>query len=124
MEEEKKIITKMTDFEICKSYREAKNPTGQLKILAELNACSIVDIEEILKRNNEPMRKRQYKKPAKKETKKPANKGILPDIISDAIIREYDKVSRELEVKKAEVEELNAELAVITEWLSNHGIKT
>ena len=70
------------------------------------------------------MRKRQYKKPVKKETKKPTNKGILPDIISDAIIREYDKVSRELEVKKAEVEELNAELAVITEWLSNHGIKT
>lgn len=124
MEEEKKIITKMIDFEICKSYREAKNPAGQIKILSELNACSIVDIEEILKRNNEPMRKRPYKKPVKKETKKPVNKGILPDIISDAIIREYDRVSRELEVKKAEVEELNAELAVITEWLSNHGIKT
>lgn len=123
MEEEKKIITKMTDFEICKSYREAKNPVGQLKILAELNACSQADIEEILKRNNEPLRKRQYKKDAKKVTNKPVAKGTVPDIIGDTIIREYNKLMNDLEVKKAEVEELNKELAIMAEWLAHHGIK-
>lgn len=60
MDEEKKINTKMTEYEICKEYRESKNPTQQLKILAQLNCCSEKDILDILKRNNEPLRKRTY----------------------------------------------------------------
>lgn len=38
----------MTEFEIRKSYKEAKNPKAQIRILAELNCCSVSDIKKIL----------------------------------------------------------------------------
>lgn len=76
----------MTEQEICKEYREAKDPTHQLTILAQLNCCGKEDIVEILMRNNEPLRKRQYKKkdkpaePKAEETKKAANRENLKNI--------------------------------------------
>lgn len=39
----------MTSFDIVKSYREAKDKTKQVRILADLNACSKSEIIEILK---------------------------------------------------------------------------
>lgn len=39
----------MKDEEICKLYKNAKNQKEQVKILAELNGCSIDTIERILK---------------------------------------------------------------------------
>lgn len=38
----------MTADEICTSYRESKFPKGQVKILAQLNACSVGDILDVL----------------------------------------------------------------------------
>lgn len=38
----------MTDGEIRTSYRQAKNQKAQIKILAELNACSVAEICDIL----------------------------------------------------------------------------
>lgn len=38
----------MTADEICTSYRESKFPKGQVKILAQLNACSVGDIVDVL----------------------------------------------------------------------------
>ena len=38
----------MTDFEIRRAYREARNPRQQLKILAELNMCTVRDIFAIV----------------------------------------------------------------------------
>lgn len=38
----------MTNDEIIRSYKEAKNPSSQIKVLAELNACRKSDIEKIL----------------------------------------------------------------------------
>ena len=54
----------MTEKEICKEYREAKNPNHQIKILAQLNCTSIENVVEILKANNEPLRKRPYNRKA------------------------------------------------------------
>lgn len=41
----------MSDSEICRSYREAKDKRSQVGVLAELNACSKDYIREILQRN-------------------------------------------------------------------------
>lgn len=81
----------MTDEEICRSYREAKEPNKQIQILADLNACDCENIVEILKANNEPLKKRPYRTPKKKEEgtnipeqpnppKLPADKLKLPEL--------------------------------------------
>lgn len=38
----------MTEFEIIASYREAKAPSQQIKILAQLNDCSTTTIKMLL----------------------------------------------------------------------------
>ena len=48
----------MSDREIYKSYTEAKNQSAQLKILRELNACSVEDILEVVQRYQEMEDKR------------------------------------------------------------------
>ena len=41
----------MSDREIVESFHTAKNPRGQIGVLAQLNACSEDTIRDILKRN-------------------------------------------------------------------------
>lgn len=38
----------MTNEEICRSYRQAKNRQYQIKILADENLCSVEEIRQIL----------------------------------------------------------------------------
>lgn len=57
----------MTDSEIVRRYKNAKNKPSQIKILSELNACSEEEIKSILLANG------QLKESAKAEkTKEPA----------------------------------------------------
>jgi len=39
---------KMSDFEIVRDYRHAKNQVGQVQILADMNLCSKKEIENVL----------------------------------------------------------------------------
>lgn len=43
----------MTNEEICRSYRQAKDKQNQIQILAELNNCKANEIREILKDSGE-----------------------------------------------------------------------
>lgn len=122
----------MTEKEICKEYREAKEPNAQIKILAELNTTTPEHIIEILSANNEPLRKRFYSrktepvnvfnKPAKKapvKKDKPAAAG-LPDsirfIINDrlavlddkyaALEEKIDDLQTEIKQNRKEKQEL------------------
>ncbi|RDY30175.1 hypothetical protein [Lachnotalea glycerini] len=42
----------MTESEIVRNYKEAKNKNLQIKILADLNACEKIEIRSILIQNN------------------------------------------------------------------------
>ena len=64
----------MTKEEIIKNYKEAKAPSKQISILAQLNCCDAAEIREILKeagvlrkyerkRNAEPVKSKAAKKP-------------------------------------------------------------
>lgn len=44
----------MTDEEIRRSYRQAKNPKQQLHILADLNCCSVAEIKAIVEQRISP----------------------------------------------------------------------
>ena len=52
---------KMTAEEICQAYRFSKRPREQVRILAQLNCCGLMDIYRILIDNNEPIRSHKPK---------------------------------------------------------------
>jgi len=46
------VCAKMSEFEICQQYRLAKDKNKQIQIIADLNACSVKEIMDVLKNNN------------------------------------------------------------------------
>lgn len=60
---------RMTEAEICKEYREAKNPRMQIGILADLNVCEKEDILKILILNGQDVTVAGPKKPGQKGDK-------------------------------------------------------
>lgn len=121
--DENKISTKMTDFDICKEYREAKNPTAQLKILAQLNCCSEKDILDILKRNNEPLRKRTYTTKKESTEKAEEKDREIPNFIYALAMERLHAIDDEITAKKEEITFLEKEYTRIHSWLKDQGIK-
>lgn len=64
----------MSAAEICRDYRHARDQKAQIRILAELNACSPDHIKKILQENGEtvPQRGRPAKAPAERTIDKAA----------------------------------------------------
>ena len=135
----------MNDFDICKEYREAKKPNEQLKILAQQNCCSIEDIIEVLKANDEPLRKRVYnRKPAVKKVKPkgkvPVNRKTLetvppecldievqadkpiPKYVVEAVADRIVYLSDLIEDKKAEVESLIEKRDMLRHWVKEQKV--
>lgn len=48
----------MTELEMVASYRQAASKAKQIKILAELGVCSVLEIVEMLRRNGETVHNR------------------------------------------------------------------
>lgn len=74
----------MSDSEIVRSYKEAKDKRSQVGVLADLNACSKDYIREILQRNgiNAP-------KPGRKTTTEPEPvKAVLTEMAKKAVRKE------------------------------------
>ena len=105
----------MTPHEICESYRTAKDPNKQIKILAQLNCTNTDFIVQILKENNEPLKKRPYQRkeptpyrPYKKEeavnNTQEAKKTELPKAVSDAIRRRIAELEETIENTKKVLE--------------------
>lgn len=113
----------MTAAEICREYRTAKNPAGQIGILADLNACSPGHIKKILQENGEAVSlpQRPAKAPAQRTIEKPG-KALERETIKDeevpathplvemqgraGIVREY--IEQRIEKRKRLAEELRA----------------
>lgn len=117
--------TKMTEHEICVSYREAKNPTGQIKILSQLNCCSEKDTMDILERNNEPIRKRTYtpktkKAQAVKELEE--TKEEIPNFVYAALVDKLHAIDEVISVKKGEITCLEKEYTRLHAWLKSQGL--
>lgn len=127
MDEEKKINTKMTEYEICKEYRESKNPSAQLKILAQLNCCDEKDILKILEDNNEPIRKRVYRPKVKKAeavknlAEAPAKEEI-PNFVYAVLVDKLHAIDEVIAVKRGEVECLEGEHKRLRKWLKDQGL--
>ena len=105
----------MTDEEIIRSFKEAKNPKAQIGILADLNACSRKEIEAIIGRNrldgiNE------IKQPEKSAEEKNVRRGRKPGKLPG---HENDESLVERAIEKFESE---GKTASVGEFLKETGI--
>lgn len=121
----------MTPYEICESYRTAKDPNKQIKILAQLNCTNTDFIVQILKENNEPLKKRPYQKkeptpyrPYKKEeavnNTQEVKRAKLPEAVSDAIRRRISELDQIIEVTRKSLEKNEKTREELQEFLWIH----
>lgn len=103
----------MTESEIVRNYREAKNKREQVTILSDLNSCEKEEIIEILLRNGvdqkELPRKRKPRKKPEEERKAHSATDTVASIPAQRVM-EIDKVLQEryeevgtLEREKADI---------------------
>jgi len=119
----------MAPDEIVVRYRQAKNKAEQLKILADLNVCTVDDIINVLcehgdykpqffnkakiklKALSEEPAKIPYKKPEIiPEPPKPEPEKI-PPVVKRAIDSGFHYLADEIDARRNRIEELEAEIA-------------
>lgn len=96
----------MTDVEIATSYGEARNKKNQVKVLAELNACSKEKIIEILVQSGVPEEEFEAKKPGRKPGNREAKKVAGEKIAENgSICRGREDLADMIETPKLSPEE-------------------
>lgn len=89
----------MTKDEILTSFKQAKNPTEQVRILADLNATDVPTIKRILLEGGVDIRKlpreRQKAAPAKPKEK-----------AASSILQQLEKERERLRVRKVQIAEI------------------
>lgn len=75
----------MSEEEIKRSYRQAKDPKKQLRILADMNCCDVADIEAII--NGKP--------PVKQRTSPKKLSKI--ELMIQALYEELERTEKEIE---------------------------
>lgn len=103
----------MTENEIVRNYREAKNKREQVTILADLNSCSKDELIAILLKNGvdsrELPRKRKPKKNPEQEKKTQSATDTVASILAqrvmqiDKTLQEHYEVVESLEREKADI---------------------
>ena len=112
----------MTNEEIIKSYKEAKDKKKQIKILADLNTCDANIIKEILIEAGETatrVYKRAAKKPAEEKTAK-TEKQELPAAIIKSLTMRINELGAAITLQEAKIEELKQERSDIEDFLWFH----
>ena len=109
----------MSDDEIRTSYRQAKDPVKQIKILAQLNCCSVQDIKEIIKgtklTTEEPKQKRKY-----------TRRNIctdLPESVVTTLTHKISDLDREMEKASEIFNGYKQQREDIKKFLENHNVK-
>lgn len=125
----------MTDAEICRSYREAKDKRSQVGVLAELNVCSKDLIREILSRNGidapKPGRKAVLMDKAKQllkseESEAPEADGSerkqpeprVPDFVISIAVQKLEDMTKELNELMEYADTLKAQINELRHWIS------
>ena len=117
----------MTDSEIVKSYKEAKEKKKQIEILSQLNACDVAKIRGILIANGVQFPGPKPKKAKEEKTKVvaviskdaptlPAEK-VIPEFV-DKVVQERLTFLRDTIAMTAErLDKLRAEEVELSRWL-------
>ena len=121
----------MTNEEIVRNYKEAKNKDSQIKILAQLNLCDPQKIKDILKdagvirkytrRDPEPKEKMVKTVPVKM-TKKATLPKLLPEAVIDAIRRRMAELDELIKNTQQGLDKNIAQMAELEKYLKEHGV--
>ncbi len=123
----------MTDSEIIKSYKEAKEKKKQIEILAQLNACPVTTIREILIANGVQFPGPKPKKAKEEKTEVvaviskdaptlPAEKA-LPEFVEKTVQEHIDSLREIIAVREEHLAKLKAEEAELSRWLMHMHMK-
>lgn len=110
----------MTNGEIVKSYREAKEKKKQIEILAQLNACPVANIREILISEGVQFPGPKPKKPESSTAETPAEapkENKIPEEVNIAVISQLTIITKRITALEDEIEKLNNAAAVLNNWL-------
>lgn len=92
----------MTEGEICRQYRSAKDRASQLQILADLNCVPRLEIIKILMHNGEQVRLPLAAKGKKRTTE------LTDEEYTAALFRRLDVLDREISKREREYREIVA----------------
>ena len=117
----------MTDNEIVKSYKEAKEKKKQIEILSQLNACDVAKIREILIANGVQFPGPKPKKVKEEKTKVvavisndaptlPAVKAI-PEFVDMAVNDRLTYLRSTIAIVEERLTKLKTEEAELSRWL-------
>ena len=114
----------MSNDEIVVRYRQAKHKGEQLNILADLNACSVDDIVQVLVEHGgyklDRMSRSRGKARILKEEEGTAGKELIkpvkkpekiPPVVTRAINAGYAYLGSQIDARRDRIEELEAEIA-------------
>lgn len=110
----------MTNGDIVKSYKEAKEKKKQIEILAQLNACPVATIREILVSEGVQFPGPKPKKPESSTAETPAEASkekAVPEAVNIAVIEKLTAIQQKISALEDEIEKLNNTAAVLNSWL-------
>lgn len=109
----------MKDDEIVVRYRQAKKKGEQIKILADLNACDVEDIINVLLEHGITRKqlggayRKLYEEP-QPEVVETLDETIVEPVEDEPIKAEPTPIDDALSVIKAQIDDINAEISVLT----------
>lgn len=130
----------MTENEIIRQYKEAKDKREQVKILADMNLCEVEEIEKILKDNGQRLPVRHLKKkpqnepseetedipaPAIEPLEKPYAAGTksggfhVPDKVKELVDAKMVRLQEAIDIYREKIKEYETELEELSGFLKN-----
>ena len=125
----------MTDSEIVKSYKEAKEKKKQIEILSQLNACDVAKIREILIANGVQFPGPKPKKVKEEKTEvvavisrdaailKDAStlpiKKAIPEFVDKVVQEQLDLLRKIIAKEEEHLAKLKAEEAELSQWFKS-----
>ena len=104
----------MTDNEICRNYRAAKNKLEQIKILADMNCTTVDEIKKILISGGELVEEPQKSTRGKKLV-------VMPVSVLDALAHELDVLDVEIKQLQDTLKPLDDRYGEIENFIKTYG---
>lgn len=99
----------MTDGDICREYREAKDKEKQIDIIADqLNGMTREDVIKVLVDCGEM--EPPAEKPKRQPSKKPGAVPEMPEPVKDALFARMDEIDREIKPLEDQRKELDQKM--------------
>ena len=116
-----KGVQAMTDNEICREYREAKNKKAQIQILADQMLCTRGEIIKILAENGEDVSQINTKAQVRRKKEEPVPESVLVALCNrlDEIDNTVMQLTGEKRLIEERIKEKEQEYREIAEFLKS-----